>query len=128
MKSIKYPKTPQFSSLVQNIKHVARFVGVDEVTNEPVYDNLRLLPIISFKGTVKLHGTNAGISGNRKDGIWYQKRSGATNNGHYGFCSTMNSLSLETWFLQILDVNNIKDETLTIYGEWQVIVTGKQNP
>jgi len=118
MKSIKYPKTPQFSSLVQNIKHVARFVGVDEVTNEPVYDNLRLLPIISFKGTVKLHGTNAGISGNRKDGIWYQKRSGATNNGHYGFCSTMNSLSLETWFLQILDVNNIKDETLTIYGEW----------
>jgi len=55
MKLIKMPSISQFRETIRNISHQARFVGLDEAEN-PVYDNMKPLPVIKFTGTVKLHG------------------------------------------------------------------------
>lgn len=56
----KYHSTGQFRNAVRNIKTNARYIGQDSEGNA-VYDRLKKLPVITFTGTVKLHGTNASI-------------------------------------------------------------------
>jgi hypothetical protein len=115
---IKYGKTTDFKSCVRGIKHKVRFSGLDE-QGEPIYNN-DPLPVLTFKGTVKLHGTNASISW--QDGqLHCQSRSKVVTEGHYGFPEMINQ--------EIYAVNKMVDavrmnsdiqhgEKLTIYGEW----------
>jgi hypothetical protein len=57
---IKFPSINQFRNAVRHVKTHAQYVGNDE-NGEAIYDPSRGLPILRFRGTVKLHGTNAGI-------------------------------------------------------------------
>lgn len=54
------PKIGQYKDTVREVKHRTTFVGLDE-TGEPIYNPQAVLPTLHFKGTVKLHGTNAAI-------------------------------------------------------------------
>lgn len=54
-KMIKYPSTDQFKAVVGNILRQYNFVGLGE-DGEAIYDGNRQKPVITFKGTVKLHG------------------------------------------------------------------------
>ncbi len=44
MKHYSYPSIPQFHQLLSDIRHQARFIGVDPDTNKPRYDNNKRLP------------------------------------------------------------------------------------
>ena len=70
---IKYPSIEQFRTVVSNINRHFNFVGLDE-NGEAIYDHALPKPKLKFKGTIKLHGTNSGVSYNVMDGLWAQSR------------------------------------------------------
>lgn len=56
-----FPEIEQFRTAIQNVTNRTRYRGRDEVTNEPIFDGDAVLPVINYRGTVKLHGTNMGV-------------------------------------------------------------------
>ena len=72
-KHISFPSIEKFSTVVSNVLRRNNFVGLDE-NGDAIYDPSKPKPVINFKGSVKLHGTNAGVCYNQIDGIWYQSR------------------------------------------------------
>lgn len=57
----KFPSIEQFRNVIKTVEHRARYRGEDE-NGQPIYDKTEgILPTLEFRGTVKLHGTNAGI-------------------------------------------------------------------
>jgi hypothetical protein len=124
MKHIKYPKTKQLSEIVQNIKHTARFIGVDE-NGKAKYDNSIPYPKLKFKGTVKIHGTNAGVCLGPDGNIYIQSR-GETDltkmAGHFGFHQFVidNEWSFKEILLRLMIDNSVvdKNHTIAVYGEW----------
>jgi len=73
MKHIAFTSIEQFRSIVHTIKSRASYTGPD-VNGDPTYDPSIQMPVIEFTGTVKLHGTNAGVCFNENDGLWFQAR------------------------------------------------------
>lgn len=73
-KQINYPKIQQFRNVVSTIRRESSFVGLDADEN-PIYNDALQKPILTFKGTIKLHGTNAAVCYNEISGIWFQSRS-----------------------------------------------------
>tara|TARA_R110000796_G_scaffold248124_2_gene374540 strand:- start:3936 stop:4961 length:1026 start_codon:yes stop_codon:yes gene_type:complete len=69
-----FPKIGQYRQVVKEVRDRAGYVGADE-NGDAIFDRTLPLPIITFKGTVKLHGTNAGIGHTQEDGMWVQSRS-----------------------------------------------------
>jgi len=125
MKCVKYPKIEQFRHIVNSIKKMTTFIGVDN-NNNPIYDNNIKLPIVNAIGTVKLHGTNAGISYNSINNIYVQSRTNIykldENNLHFGFTDFVNkNVSIFKTFFDTISKENdidINVYTITIYGEW----------
>lgn len=111
----KYHKISNLNSVLKQVNHIVNFRGLDN-DEQPIYASEKL-PIIQFTGTVKLHGTNAGIEYNDGE-ISFQSRSHKVNNGHYGFTK-----------LPIDEVNRVIDQIkkdfklpnnthFIIFGEW----------
>lgn len=123
MKHISYPKIQQFRNIISNINREITFIGLDE-NGEAVYDPSILKPTLTFKGTVKLHGTNAGVCYNEKDGFWVQSRQNIItpehdNAGFAFFAENNKSIFLEM-FKSIKDYYTLDNlnNTISIYGEW----------
>ena len=57
---IKFPSIEQFRTVIRHVQTQTRYVGKDE-NGDAIYDASKPLPTLKFRGTVKLHGTNAGI-------------------------------------------------------------------
>lgn len=68
---LKYPSIDQFRNVVRIVKTNHDYQGKDEVTGEVIYSHDSPYPTMSFKGTVKLHGTNAGIVKYKDNSIVY---------------------------------------------------------
>jgi hypothetical protein len=125
--NINYPKTNQFRDVISAINRKVTFVGLDE-NGEAIYDDTIPKPVITFKGTVKLHGSNASVCYNSKDGIWIQSRNEystlSENNtflSNFGQFVFANENSFITLFEEISLFNkriNLSKYTITIYGEW----------
>lgn len=122
-KHISYPSIDQFRNVVGSINRQSTFEGFD-TENNPIYNPALEKPILTFKGTVKLHGTNAGVSYNYVDGIWAQSRENIItpqkdNAGFAFFVETHQNV-----FFGLFDklaTNNkidLNTFTLTIFGEW----------
>jgi RNA ligase len=116
---IEYPSIEQFRNVCQDMSR-ADFVGLDEDGN-PIYDRNKPKPVVTFKGTVKLHGTNAGVGLDSK-GIFVQSRTQiiTPQNDNAGFASFVNDNipAFENLFAQIKDDHGVTDETIMIFGEW----------
>lgn len=56
----KFPPIEQFRHVIAKVARKAAFAGLD-AAGEPIYETLARRPMLRFEGTVKLHGTNAGI-------------------------------------------------------------------
>jgi hypothetical protein len=122
-KMIKFPSIDQFRTVITNVNRRHNFVGLDE-NGEAIYDPSLPKPVLKFKGTVKLHGTNAAVSYNAKSGMWAQSRENIItpekDNAGFAFFAH----SHETEFLRLVfDVASTEDidlhqNTITIYGEW----------
>lgn len=125
MKHIKYPKTLQFRNIVSNISRVITFVGLDE-NGDAMYDPTIKKPTLTFRGTVKLHGTNAGISYNNENGIYTQSRNNTftldKTDSHMGFTFFVKSKMqvFQDLFNKIAEEHGIDTDvyTITVYGEW----------
>ncbi len=122
-KHISYPKIQQFRNVVTDINREVSFIGLDKDQN-PIFDDSIKRPIIIFKGTVKLHGTNASVCFNSTDGYWIQSRQNiiTIENDNAGFAvfADKNRDSFLKLINQIIETHNIDTSiyTVSIYGEW----------
>ena len=118
-----YTSIGQFRNAVQTLKLRAQFAGKDS-NGDPVYNLDAPLPTVEFTGTIKLHGTNAGIGFNGDD-IWFQSRMGIITplNDNAGF-ATFYSTTEKLEYLKELNkhIRNLyvipEDFNLIVYGEW----------
>jgi len=122
-KIIKYPSIEQFRSVVSNVNRQYNFTGLDE-NGDAIYDPSLPKPVLTFKGTVKLHGTNAAVSFNAPSGMWAQSRENIItlekDNSGFAFFAHSNETAFMRLFHDVA-VNNDMDmhkNTITIYGEW----------
>ena len=126
-KHISYPSIEQFRNVIANINRQYSFVGLDE-NGEVIYDHNKEKPTLTFKGTVKLHGTNAGVCINKKDGLWVQSRENIItpeqDNAGFAWFVESNKETFINLFADIVKKNNLGYEydvenlTISIYGEW----------
>ena len=123
MHHIKYPDTEQFRNVIREVSLRSAYVGKDADGNA-VYDHSKPKPSIGFHGTVKLHGTNAAVCYNHKDGLWVQSRSSiiTPEQDNAGFAKFVG----EHRFVFVNIINEIAvDEgidysthSVAIFGEW----------
>lgn len=123
MRHISFPKIKSFENLIQDIKHKVYFDGLDE-NGEPIYNKDRELPIIKFIGTVKLDGTNSGVSYNNKDGVWIQSRKEIINinkdNAGFAFFVESRKSNFENIIKEIANKEKIDLDrfNITVFGEF----------
>ena len=122
-KMIKFPSIDQFRTVVTNVNRHFNFVGLDE-NGEAIYDPTLPKPTLKFKGTVKLHGTNAGVSYNEIEGLWAQSRENIITPEHDNAGFAFFAHTHETEFLRLVchiastELIDLHHNTITIYGEW----------
>lgn len=122
-KHISYPSIDQFRNVCSSVTRQATFEGLDDLGNA-IYNPGATKPILKFKGTVKLHGTNAGVSYNYGDGIWAQSReniitSAKDNAGFAFFVETHENVFINLMNRLVMNNNlDLNTHTLTIFGEW----------
>ncbi len=118
---IKFPSIEQFRNVIRHVKDNFAFAGLDEA-GEPIFDRTRRMPTLRFRGTVKLHGTNAGIVFQDGQTI-FQSRENELVEGmdNAGFKAAMYTRSEDLAKLLL----TLKDEfaitfldTIAVYGEW----------
>lgn len=125
VKCITFPKIEQFRNVVSSVLRQAHFVGLDD-HGDAIYDPTKVKPTLTFKGSVKLHGTNAGVSYNDNLGLWAQSRRGAfklsQHDSHFGFTKFVDDRKeiFEGFINEIAQRNNVDTSKfyLTIFGEW----------
>jgi hypothetical protein len=122
-KHISFPSIEQFRNVIANVNRMYNFVGLDE-NGDAIYDTTKTKPTLTFKGTVKLHGTNAGVCYNDVDGFWVQSRENIItpeqDNAGFAFFAETNKAAFTEIFAKIISRSNvdITKNTISIYGEW----------
>lgn len=122
-KHIVYPKIQQFRNIVANINREITFTGFDD-NGDAIYDPSIKKPVLTFKGTVKLHGTNASVCFNTENGFWIQSRKNIItvekDNAGFAFFAESHKKEFQKLIDTIIAENNIDTNRLTvsIYGEW----------
>lgn len=122
-KHISFPSIEQFRHVIASVNRLANYVGTDE-NGEAVYDPNLPKPVLKFKGTVKLHGTNAGVCYNNIDGFWVQSRENIItvekDNAGFAFFATKNQEVLTQMMIDVAKENNVDLDkyTMSLYGEW----------
>jgi len=122
-KMIKYPSTPQFREVVSDVNRRHNFCGLDE-NGEAIYDPSKPKPTIKFIGTVKLHGTSAGVLFNNKSGMWCQSRGNIitpqSDNAGFAFFAESTKESWMSIINEIADKYGIDldNNTIGVYSEW----------
>jgi len=118
---VSFPKIGQFRQIIQDVDHMAHYIGQDE-NGEAQFDLILKNPVLRFTGTVKLHGSNAGVSFRKKDGIWAQSRSNiiTPEQDNLGFAAFMeaNIDAFEKLFETLSEHIKDEDTIITIFGEW----------
>lgn len=112
---IKFPSIEQFRNVIKELRMNHDYKGKSE-NDEPAYVHDTPYPKLTFKGTVKLHGTNAGII-LHMDGstITYQSRGRelSLQRDNMNFMLSMSNKDLKPLFEDIE-----YKETIAIFGEW----------
>lgn len=109
----KYPSIEQFRSVVRTVRTNHDYQGKDEEGNA-TYQHLSNYPTLKFKGTVKIHGTNAGIV-KYKDRVEFQSRERVLTleQDNANFMLSMLNFNLDFLFERFP-----YKESVAIYGEW----------
>lgn len=110
----KFPSIEQFRNVIRNVKAIHDYKGKDEFDN-PLYLHTEDYPILKFQGTVKLHGTNAGIVKYSDGRIEFQSRERVLSleEDNANFMAEMMKIDLSFLF------SNIQfNDYCAVYGEW----------
>jgi len=109
-----YPSIEQFRHIIKQVRNEHDYQGKDE-NGDAIYKNASPYPTLKFKGTVKLHGTNAGIVRYSDGRTEFQSRERVLSllSDNANFYSTMASKNLDFLF------SNFKfNDYCAVYGEW----------
>lgn len=126
-----FPSIEQFRNVIRTVSERTAFVGKDE-NDEPIYDGLKPKPTLRFRGTVKIHGTNAGITFVDDGKGWFnalaQSRSSVlvAPDDNAGFRAWVDKLSPETLECLFADARmaiggpaiDLSVAPITVFGEW----------
>jgi CxxC motif-containing protein len=112
---IKFPSIEQFRNIVKEVKIHHDYQGKNE-DGSPIYNHLTPYPTIEFTGTVKLHGTNAGIV-MYKDRIEFQSRERVLSlqQDNSQFMLQMSGKNLDNLFGRMATEFN---DYIAVFGEW----------
>jgi hypothetical protein len=110
----KYPSIVQFRNVIRAVREAHDYQGRDG-ENKPIFEHKENYPVLKFRGTIKLHGTNAGIVKTSDGKIVFQSRERelSTHQDNAGFMNTMTEKDLNFLFNRF-DFN----DSIAIYGEW----------
>lgn len=114
MNHIAYPSIEQYRNAIRRVSDHARYVGED-TNGDAIYDMTKPAPILTYRGTVKLHGTNAAIGRIAATGeIWFQSRENIVQVGkdNAGFASFYHGRELSSLF------SSLVGDSVLIFGEW----------
>lgn len=116
-----FPSIKQFRDVIREVRRKAEFMGLD-AAGEPIINRAPKLPIMRFRGSVKLHGTNAAIV-NFGNGYTFQSRERelTAEADNAGFCAYMSqhTAALDKLHEAIVQIHSLDgDETIAIFGEW----------
>lgn len=108
-KFIKFPSIGQFRDAIKQVQSACKYHNV-------------ALPTVEFRGTVKLHGTNAAVV-IAKDGTWHcqsRERIITPESDNAGFAAWVygNKDYWDTLAQGLKEVIFNENETMQIYGEW----------
>lgn len=106
----KFTKIQNLRSVVKNIVSHYRNMNMDHK-----------IPKLTFIGTVKLHGSNVGISrDNNTKQIKIQSRNNSltVENDNYGFAKFISEIPSESINTLFDMISTEEDDTITIFGEW----------
>jgi hypothetical protein len=110
----KFPSIEQFRSVVRTVKTQHDYQGKDD-NGEAIYQHLSNYPTLKFKGTIKLHGTNAGIVRYKDGKVEYQSRERVLSLEQDNASFMMNMMPKNLDFL----FSSIEfDDYCAVYGEW----------
>jgi hypothetical protein len=114
----KFTEIEQYRNVIREVKTRHDYTGKDE-NGDNIYSHTSPYPTLKFRGTVKLHGTNAAIVAHKisLDTIGYEFQSRehvlSVEADNAGFMKTMLGKNYEKLF------EGIKfNESCAIYGEW----------
>jgi len=124
----KFPSIEQFRTVIRQVNHKARYRGDDEDGNAIFDETEGILPTLSFRGSVKLHGTNAAIvytwnpltfdyefhAQSRKNVITPVK----DNAGFAAFAHTTKTEELLANIMKAVGNLGYTPELVRVYGEW----------
>jgi len=122
---IKFPSIEQFRTVIRHVQNQTRFAGKDE-NGDAIYDHSKPLPTLKFRGTVKLHGTNAGIVYDvASDSFTYQSRerelSLVQDNAGFMLHQMKNDLIWRDVVKQAIGEIFVPEQPITkvaVFGEW----------
>lgn len=110
----KYSSIEQFRHVIKTVRSNHDYQGKDE-NGDAIYTHVGNYPTLKFSGTVKLHGTNAGIVKYSDGRIEYQSRERVLSitDDNAGFCQRMMAIDLGFIFNQFKFTDYV-----AVYGEW----------
>ena len=110
----KYNSIEQFRNVIRKVKENHDYQGKNEL-GEAIYSHLSDYPTLKFKGTVKVHGTNAGIVLHKNGQIDFQSRERVLSleQDNAGFMLSMMGKNLEFLFKDVEF-----EDYIAVYGEW----------
>lgn len=123
MTVIKYPSIEQFRNVIYQVNYKTRYIGDDD-KGQPLYND-NPLPTVKFVGTVKTHGTNAGIVFNLDEttgeySFFTQSRENVItpSKDNAGFATFIYTKEIHKLLNIILNQLSEKPLTVAVYGEW----------
>ena len=112
---VTFPDIAQFRSAVHNVKHKTSYQGKDALGNI-IHDYTTPNPVLSYEGTVKLHGTNASIIYDGSE-MWVQSRENIIEVGKDNAGFAMWVQANKEILLDVFRAINLPNETCAIFGE-----------
>lgn len=114
MELIKMVEIGQFRNVIKDIDYINRFAGVNDL-GEPIFKE-QSPPVLTFTGTVKLHGTNGAVC---YDGlnIWAQSKNNiiTPEKDNAGFAQFVHS---NMDYFENLLKSLYKGYPIALFGEW----------
>jgi len=119
-----FPSISQFKENVRSTIESTQFIGFDGADGKPQYDQTIPLPIEEYTGSVKVHGTNAGISYDPKNGELYaQSRNHVLSDKRDNCSFNVFVMNNKDFFVRVLSQisshsGNVNNNPIVAYGEW----------
>jgi hypothetical protein len=108
----------QFRQIVRSVRTHHDYTGVDE-NGSPIYKHTSNYPTLKFKGTVKLHGTNAAIVIHKNGTVDYQSRERiiSVDSDNHRFALYASQPDLMSYIKSYFKDTSFNSD-IAVFGEW----------